>query len=173
MVNSKTWMRWAGGVGVAVPLLACAASGSYRVVMREQTGGELALEGDQTKAMEQATIAMQQHCGGPGTFAVVREGQVAVGEVTQTQGGSNSGTQYGRNSSSSGTSYSGTQTTQQLTEYHIWYQCGAAPAVVTQPAAAPVADPNAQPAPDPNAQGGATVQGSVTVQGSAVVGQPQ
>jgi hypothetical protein len=170
-------MRWAGGVGVAVPLLACAASGSYRVVMREQTGGELALDGDQAKAMEQASIAMQQHCGGPGTYSVVREGQVAVGEVTQTQGGSNTGSTYRRGMGSSSTSYGSTQTTQQLTEYHIWYQCGAAPAVVAQPAAAPAADPNAQPAADPNAQGGAAVQGgasvNVNVQGGAVVGQPQ
>ncbi len=172
-MNSKTWMRWAGGVGVAIPLLACAATGSYRVIMREQTGGELALDGDQAKAMEQASIAMQQHCGGPGTYTVVREGQVAVGEVTQTQGGAQSGTSYGRGTASTGTTYGSTQTTQQLTEYHIWYQCGAAPAVVAQPAAAPVVDPNAQPASDPNAQGGVTVQGGVNVQGGAVVGQPQ
>jgi hypothetical protein len=32
---------------------------------------------------------------------------------------------------------SGTQTTQQLTEYHIWYQCGAAP-----PPACPVSTSN-------------------------------
>ena len=172
-MNSNKWARWVGGVGVAIPLLACAASGSYHVVSREQTGGELALEGDQTKAMEQATIAMQQHCGGPGSYAVVREGQVSVGQVTQTQGAANSGNNYNRRGGSSSTSYGETQTTQQLTEYHIWYQCGGAPAVVAQPA--PMVDPAAQSQPmqqqDPNAQGGGNV--NVQVQGGAVVGQPQ
>lgn len=167
-MKSNQWARWGGGLGIAIPLLACAATGSYHVVSREQTGGELALEGDQTKAMEAATVAMQQHCGGPGTYAVVREGQVAVGQVTQTAGSANSGTNYNRGGSSSGTTYGETQTTQQLTEYHIWYQCGAAPAVVAQPGP-PAAVPAAQP--DPNAQGGAAVQ--VQVQGGAVVGQPQ
>ena len=170
-VNSKSMTKWGarvvGGLGVALPLLACAASGSYHVVSREQTGGELALEGDQTKAMEQATIAMQQHCGGPGSYAVVREGQVAVGEVTQTQGAQNSGTNYNRGGSSSGTTYGETQTTQQLTEYHIWYQCGGAPAVV---APQPMTDPAAQ-QPMQQPQGGGQVQ--VQVQGGAVVGQPQ
>ncbi len=168
-MNSNKWARWVGGVGVAIPLLACAASGSYHVVSREQTGGELALEGDQTKAMEQATIAMQQHCGGPGSFQVVREGQVAVGQVSQTSGAANTGNNYGRGGSSSNTSYGETSTTQAINEYHIWYQCGGAPAVVAQPA--PVVDPAAggQPMQDPNAQGGVQVQ----VQGGAAVGAPQ
>jgi hypothetical protein len=149
------WSRWVGGLGVGIPLLACVASGGVRVANRDMTGGELILEGDQTKAMEAAHQAMAAHCGGPGTYVVTREGQVAVGQVTQTTGQQNTGTNFHRSGASSGTTYGETQTTQNLYEYHVWYSCGAAPQAVAQPAQ-PMQDPAAAPMGQPQ-PGAATV----------------
>lgn len=164
ILRSK-WARWVGGLGVGIPLLACVASGGVRVANRDMTGGELILEGDQTKAMEAAHQAMAAHCGGPGTYVVTREGLVTVGQVTQTAGQQNTGTNYYRGGATQGTSYGETQTTQNLNEYHVWYQCGAA----AQAAPPPMQDPAAQPMGQP--QPGTTTV-NVQAQGQ-VMGQPQ
>lgn len=142
-MNSKR-----GIVFLFLGLTGCFAMwGNARVVMRDEQGGELSLDGDRQKALENANQQMAAHCG-QGAYQIYREGEVAVGQTTQAAEQTNYG-YYG-----SGTQAQ--QTTTNVNEYHIWYRCVAvvvapaapAPAVMT-PNPAPAAAPAAQPAPAP------------------------
>jgi hypothetical protein len=102
-----------------------AGCSAIRVVKLTQEGGEIALLGDRDDAMEKAEREMARQCGGPGSFEVVEQGEVVVGQVTQTQGSTS--TQKGKHGSSTGYS-SGTATTTDQTEWRVLFQCRTAEA---------------------------------------------
>jgi hypothetical protein len=147
-INAKQVRTIFGGSVLLITVLACAAGGSARPIMRDQAGGELALDGDRTKAMEQAVASMNAHCGNLG-YTVTREGEVVTGQQTQQQSSQQGGTRYVGNGAYGNSSQNATTTTTAVTEYHLWYVCGGtqgAPVVVE---AVPVAaEPAAAPAPE-------------------------
>lgn len=65
----------------AAAALLLAACGSARVVRQTQTGGTIALQGDQRKAMEDGQRQMDAHCG-PGNWQIIEQGEVVVGSDT-------------------------------------------------------------------------------------------
>jgi hypothetical protein len=95
-----------------------AACGSARVVQRTQYGGIIALEGDHGKAMEGAHAEMAAHCGA-GNYTIVKEAEEVIGTDTT----------YGESSDydSHGSSTSGGESTRQVTEMRVHYQCGGVP----------------------------------------------
>lgn len=122
----------------SIMLLACgalflaSACGTARVVRQTQTGGEIALEGERQKAMEQAHAQMNAHCQGP--YTIVEQGEVVVGTDTARADESyveEDGTVVNE----------GGESTRDATEWRIKYVCGnAAP----PPAVAPDAPPPAE-----------------------------
>lgn len=131
-LNAKQVRTVFGGTVLLITLLACVAGGSARPIMRDQAGGELALDGDRQKAMEQAVAAMNAHCGQLG-YTVTREGEVVTGQQTQQQSSQSGGAHYVGNSAYGNSSQQATTTTSNVTEYHLWYVCGGtqgAPVVV-------------------------------------------
>lgn len=110
-------------------MLFATACGSARVVRRTTAGGELALEGERQKAMEDAHRQMQAHCQGP--YTIVEEGESVVGTDT-AHADESYVTEDGTVVNEGGTS------TRQATEWRIKYVCGQA-----APAAAPPAPPPA------------------------------
>lgn len=151
MTLSKKQVRTIfGGSVLFITLLACVASGNARAILRDQQGGELALEGDREKAMEAAVASMNAHCGNLG-YTVTREGEVVTGQQTQQNTAQQGNTNYGRYGTYGSGSQSSTTTTSNVTEYHIWYVCGGtqgAP-VVVEAQQVPVAGGEAAPAPAP------------------------
>lgn len=132
------------GLLLAASLGAC---GSARYIQRTQTGGTIELQGDRNKAMEQANGLMSSHCGGPGSFTIVQEGEEAIGTDTFQRQDTN----YGQGTTSSGnqsvtqggSSTTGQTSTRTATAWRVHYQCGVA-------AAAPMAPPpGAPPGPPP------------------------
>ena len=113
--------------------LALVACGSARVVNRSQTGGILALQGNRSKAMEDAHEKMKQHCQGP--YTIVQEGEHVVGTDT-VHGEETYETQ-------DGVATEGGSSTRQATEWRVKYMCGQANA------APPPADPGPAPGPAP------------------------
>jgi hypothetical protein len=104
----------------ACMVLLIAANGcvGYRLVERTPEGGTYALLGDPASAMVEARPEMEANCGGP--IAIVKEGEVPVGEVTETTAQTSTNR---RRTSTIGTSR--TQTTQQ-TEWRVEYRCDSA-----------------------------------------------
>jgi len=74
-------LRTGAVVGVlgTVALLGCAPQGNYRVVKKVNTGGELALEGQQEPARAKAEAYMKGQC--PAGYDIVEEGEAVVGQV--------------------------------------------------------------------------------------------
>jgi hypothetical protein len=100
----------------SVAALLVAACGSARTVRRTQTGGTVALQGDQRKAMEDAHNQMSAHCG-PNNYTIVEEGEVVVG--TDSAGGEET---YVAEDGTVVTE--GGQSTRQATEWRVTYVCG-------------------------------------------------
>lgn len=113
-------------------LLFLAANGcsGHRLVERYPEGGTYALLGDPAAAMLEARPEMEAHCGGP--VAIVKEGEVPIGEVTETTAQSSTNL---RRTSSFGTSR--TETTQQ-TEWRVEYRCESAEPEPTDPEKRPL-----------------------------------
>jgi hypothetical protein len=113
-------------VGLILVLAAC---GSARVVSRTQYGGVIALQGDRGKAMEQATAEMSAHCGGPGTYRVIREGETVIGTDTYTREDTSQDTKTSRSGrrSSTDTTTTGQTSTREAKEWRIEYECSNAP----------------------------------------------
>lgn len=133
----------------------CAACGSARLVQRNQYGGVIALNGDRSKAMEQANNMMAQHCG-PGNYDVVSEGEVPVGTDTMSRSDTNYGEQSANNGQTSATQGGATTTsgtsTRTATEWRVQYQCRGAGG---PPAPGPAAPMGPAPAPGPAPDQGA------------------
>jgi hypothetical protein len=113
-----------------VLLIAANGCSGYRLVERSPGGGTYALLGDPAAAMVEARPEMEAHCGGP--VAIVKEGEVPIGEVTETTAQSSTNR---RRTSSFGTSR--TQTTQQ-TEWRVEYRCESAEPAPTDPEKRPL-----------------------------------
>lgn len=107
---------------------------THRLVERTPQGGTYTLYGDPGETMAELRPEMEAHCGGP--VQIVREGEVAVGEVTQTDGA----TRRRRGGLTLGSS---TSETTQKTEWRVTYACGNAPepAAPAAEATAKAADP--------------------------------
>src|SRR5207302_1247304 len=122
-----------------------AACGSARLVQRNQYGGVIALNGDRSKAMEQANSMMAQHCG-PGNYQIVSEGEVPVGTDTMARSDTSYGSSTASNPNGTASNTAGGETTtagsstRTATEWRVQYQCG-------QGAGAPPAGPPGPAAP--------------------------
>jgi hypothetical protein len=131
--------------GLVVALAAC---GSARVIQRTQVGGVIELDGDRSKAMEQASQEMAAHCG-PNNYTIVQEGEEAVGTDTYSQ----QNTQDTEHTSRSGrtttedTQTQGVQSTRTATKWRVHYQCNNAGPPPGGPA--PMGAPGAPPGPPP------------------------
>ena len=135
-------------MGLVVALAAC---GSARVIQRTQAGGVIELQGDRSKAMEQANQEMASHCG-PNNYTIVQEGEEAIGTDTYTQ----QNTQDTEHTSRSGRTTTadsqtqGVQSTRTATAWRVHYQCNNAGAPPPGPApmgAPPGPPPGDQPPP--------------------------
>lgn len=138
-------------------LLAVTACGSAQYIQRTQTGGTIELDGDRTKAMEQANGMMAQHCG-PQNFTIVQEGLEPVGTDTFTQQDTNAQAHESRSGRTqvANEQTTGVTSTRTATAWRVHYQCnapGGEPPAGPPPPAAPAsapADPGAPPpAPPP------------------------
>jgi hypothetical protein len=139
-------------------LLVLAACGSARVVNRTQYGGVIALQGDRGKAMEQATAEMAAHCGGPGSYRVIKEGEVVIGTDTYVREDTATDSKTSRSGrrSSTDTTTTGQTSTRQAKEWQIEYECSNAPPPAAPPppeGAPPPPEEGAPPPPPPPAPG--------------------
>ena len=121
---------------------ALAACGSARVIQRTQAGGEIELQGDRGKAMEQANQEMASHCG-PNNWTILQEGEEAIGTDTYTREDTNAGSTTSRDgrSTQGGATTTGQQSTRTATAWRIHYQCNGAAGPQPMPAAAPGGQP--------------------------------
>lgn len=111
-------------IGVLATLAAC---GSARVLQRTQTGGVIELQGDRSKAMEQANQEMAAHCG-PNNFTITQEGEEAVGTdtiVAEDQATNEKTSRNGRRTRSD-TQTTQTTSTRTATAWRVHYSCGGA-----------------------------------------------
>lgn len=90
---------------------------THRLVERTPQGGTYAIYGDPGETMTEIRPEMESACGGP--VQIVREGEVPIGEVTQTDGA----TRRHRGGLTLGSS---TSETTQKTEWRVTYACGTA-----------------------------------------------
>jgi len=103
----------------SLALFAC--SGTYRVVKKTQSGGEVALVGPQESAREKADEYMRSQC--PTGFDIVEEGEAVVGSTTTART-----TDNGKNIFGQKTATTSADSTDKR-EWRIKYQCkNAAPA---------------------------------------------
>lgn len=116
--------RWVlGGVAMVAAVAATGCTG-IRVVRVAKDGGEIALLGFRDDAMQLAQAEMAQNCGGPGSYEIIEQGEVVVGQVSQTSG--NSSTQAGRSWTGAPATYTSgnsSTTTSQRTEWRVKYAC--------------------------------------------------
>jgi hypothetical protein len=116
--------------------LVLAACGSARIIQMTPAGGIIELQGDRSKAMEQATSDMNAKCG-PSNFTIVQEGEEPVGTQTVQQDQPNPGAPP-----------TATSTTSNVVAWRIHFQCngaiGGAPPL-DQPAIASPGPPGAPP----------------------------
>ena len=112
-------------IGFVLMLAAC---GSAKVISRTQTGGVIELQGDRGKAMEQANGEMSAHCGGPGSYTIVQEGEEAVGTDTFVREDTAEDTKTSRTGrrSSTDTTTVGQTSTRTATAWRVHYQCAGA-----------------------------------------------
>jgi hypothetical protein len=92
-----------------------ACSGTYRVVKKTQSGGEVALVGPQESAREKADEYMQSQC--PTGFDIVEEGEAVVGSTTTART-----TDGGKNLFGQKTATTSAESTDKR-EWRIKYQC--------------------------------------------------
>ena len=133
-------------------ILALAACGSARYIQRTQSGGVIELQGDRTKAMEQANQNMASHCG-PNNFTITQEGEEAIGTDSVSRedtSAANDTSRNGRHSREDSTTTQ-QQSTRTATAWRLHYQCNGAvgPAPMGPPpgGAPPPGDPGAPPPP--------------------------
>ena len=131
-------------VGLFFVLAAC---GSAKVLQRTQEGGVIELQGDRGKAMEQATQEMAAHCGGPGSWQVVQEGEEVIGQDTFVREDTASDTKTSRRGrrQSTDTTTTGQTSTRNATAWRIHYRCNSAGA--PPPGGAPPPPGDGQPPP--------------------------
>jgi hypothetical protein len=133
-------------MGLVVVLAAC---GSARVIQRTQTGGIIELQGDRSKAMEQANQEMASHCG-PNNYTIVQEGDEAIGTDTysqQNQQDTEHTSRSGRTTTNDSQTQ-GVQSTRTATAWRVHYQCNNAGA--PPPGGVPMGPPpGAPPGPPP------------------------
>ncbi len=147
-------------LGSVIGLSAQLGCSGIRVVRESKTGGEIALLGGREGAMEKANAEMARKCGGPGTYEIVEQGEVVVGETSSTN--TNSTTSEGKTWSgkpATKTKTTSTTDTNQKTEWRVIYECrgpGAAPIATAPPAGG-----------DVSPSGGGAPAASVTVSVSA------
>jgi hypothetical protein len=101
-----------------------AACGNAKVIRRDQYGGVIELQGDRSKAMEQANGLMNQHCQGP--FTIVSEGEEAIGTDTYTREDSSDTSHVsrsGRTATNDSTTV-GQSSTRTATAWRVHYACG-------------------------------------------------
>jgi len=112
-------------VGLFLVLAAC---GSAKVISRTQAGGVIELQGDRGKAMEQATQEMAAHCGGPGSYQIVQEGEEVIGQdtVTREDTAQDSKTSRSGRRQSTDTTTTAQTSTRNATAWRIHYQCNSA-----------------------------------------------
>jgi hypothetical protein len=130
-------------------ILALAACGSARYVQRTQTGGVIELQGDRTKAMEQANQNMAQHCG-PNNFTIMQEGEEAIGTDTYSREDTSAAADQSRDGqhARADSTTTGQQSTRTATAWRVHYQCNGAGGP------APMAPGGAPPPPPPGGGGG-------------------
>ncbi len=120
--------------------------GRATMVSRNATGGVLALNGDETAAMNDAKAQMAAQCG---PYTIVSEEMVVVGAATQEE----TSTEHNRRRSVWDRADERQQTqsvSKDLTEHRVTYTCGA-PAGLAAATPAPAADatvPAEEPAAD-------------------------
>ncbi len=117
--------------------LVLAACGSARIIQMTPAGGIIELQGDRSKAMEQATSDMNAKCG-PSNFTIVQEGEEPVGTQTVQQDQPNPGSGAPTTTSS----------TSNVMAWRIHFQCNGAiggPPPLDQPPMAPPGPPGASP----------------------------
>ena len=105
-------------------VLALAACGSARVIQRTQTSGVIELDGDRSKAMEQANQEMAAHCGA-NNYTMVQEGDEAVGTDTYSQANTQDTQQTSRSgrTTTEDTQTNQVQSTRTATKWRVHYQC--------------------------------------------------
>ena len=122
-------------------LVALAACGQARIIQMTPTGGIIELQGDQSKAMEQAMSDMNQKCG-PNNFTIVKEGDEPVGTDTYVQENQQDQTHASR---SGGTTTDRTTTEVQSTSpamaHRIHFQCNGVAGQPSPPAGGPLPPP--------------------------------
>jgi hypothetical protein len=107
---------------VSLALVAC--SGTYRVVRKTTSGGEVALVGPQESAREKADEYMRGQC--PTGFDVVEEGEAVVGSTTTARTADG-----GKNLFGQPTSTTHADSTDKR-EWRIKYQCKNTPPAAAQ-----------------------------------------
>lgn len=110
-----------------VLLAALAGCGNAKVIRRDQYGGVIELQGDRSKAMEQANQLMSQHCQAAGA-TIISEGEEAIGTDTYSREDTSSDSAVSRNGrrAASDSTTTGQQSTRTATAWRIHYGCGAA-----------------------------------------------
>ena len=133
-------------VGLFLVLAAC---GSAKVIQRNQAGGIIELQGDRTKAMEQANTEMAAHCGGPGSWQIVQEGEEVIGQDTFVREDTSEASKTSRSGRSSRTdsTTTGQTSTRNATAWRIHYACNSAAGAPPPPPGAAPMDPGAPPPP--------------------------
>ena len=92
---------------------------SVRVVRVTQDGGEIALLGSREGAMKKARQEMAMQCGGNDKYQIVEQGEVVVGEVTQSR--TRARTRRGRRGTRG---YASSRTvTRDRTEWRVIFEC--------------------------------------------------
>src|SRR5215813_3697519 len=76
----KTAYSYAVASVLALSTLALSGCGTYRVVRRTPSGGEVALQGSEEKAREAAAEYMASQC--PQGYDIVEEGEAVIGSET-------------------------------------------------------------------------------------------
>ena len=112
-------------VGLFLVLAAC---GSAKVIQRTETGGTIELQGDRGKAMEQANQEMAAHCGGPGSWRVVQEGEEVIGQDTVVREDTSEASKTSRSGrrSRTDTTTTGQTSTRDATAWRVHYACASA-----------------------------------------------
>jgi hypothetical protein len=112
-------------VGLFLVLAAC---GNAKVIQRTETGGTIELQGDRGKAMEQANQEMAAHCGGPGSWRVVQEGEEVIGQDTVVREDTSEASKTSRSGrrSRTDTTTTGQTSTRNATAWRIHYTCNSA-----------------------------------------------
>lgn len=134
-------------VGLILVLAAC---GNAKLIRQDQSGGVLELQGERGKAMEAANNMMAGHCGGPGSWDIVQQGEEVIGTDTFVREDTSEDSKTSRSGrrSSTDTTTTGQTSTREATAFRIHYRCRSAGPV---PPAGDPAGPPPPPEGDPGA----------------------